>query len=168
MKADPADKPDARARHEARTAPLAPPIDDELLRNYLADALPPADLARVEKALRDSADLRARLEDVRNNREDFHLHTLGAIWHRGRLTCPTREQLGSLLLDALDPELASYFKFHLEVIECPYCRANLTDLESLAKAASARSPSRTHRQQRILRSIEQLLDEEAQGGRPGA
>ena len=35
------------------------PIDDETLRAYLADALPAEDLARVEKALRDSAELRA-------------------------------------------------------------------------------------------------------------
>ena len=108
----------------------AAPIDDAMLRNYLADTLPPEELARVEKALRDSAQLRARLEDVRNNREDVQLHTLGAIWHRSRLTCPSRQQLGSYLLDALDPELASYFKFHLEVVECPFCQANLADLEA--------------------------------------
>ena len=48
------DYQDPRAQH---TAP--PPIDDQMLRNYLADSLPPEDLARVEKALRDSADLRA-------------------------------------------------------------------------------------------------------------
>ena len=94
---------------------------------------PPEDLARVEKALRDSAELRARLEDVRNNREDVQLHTLGAIWHRCRLTCPSRQQLGSYLLDALDPELAAYFKFHLEVVECPFCQANLADLEAQAQ-----------------------------------
>src|SRR6516165_8613 len=100
----------------------AAPIDDAMLRNYLVDALPPEDLARVEKALRDSAQLRARLEDVRNNREDLQLHTLGAIWHRCRLTCPSRQQLGSYLLDALAPELAGYIKFHIDVVECVYCR----------------------------------------------
>lgn len=99
------DDQDPRAQHAA-----PPPIDDQMLRNYLADSLPPEDLARVEKALRDSADLRARLEDVRSNREDFQLHTLGSIWHRTRLTCPSRQQLGSYLLDALDPELAAYIK----------------------------------------------------------
>ena len=113
----------------SRRPSAAAPIDDAMLRNYLADALPAEDSARVEKALRDSAQLRARLEDVRNNREDVQLHTLGAIWHRARLTCPSRQQLGSYLLDALDPELAAYFKFHLEVVECPFCQANLADLE---------------------------------------
>src|SRR4051812_25463949 len=90
------------------TAAAATPIDDAMLRAYLADNLPAEDQARVEKALRDSASLRARLEDVRSNRADAGLHTLGAIWRRGRLTCPTRQQLGSYLLEALAPDLASY------------------------------------------------------------
>src|SRR5262245_45071610 len=71
------------------------PIDDAMLRDYLADVLAPEVSARVEKALRDSAELRARLEDVRHDRTDGQLHTLGAIWHRARLTCPSRQQLGS-------------------------------------------------------------------------
>jgi|SRR5262245_21118251 hypothetical protein len=148
-----------RVQHDATAAAA---IDDAMLRNYLTDNLPPEDLARVEKALRDSAQLRARLEEVRNNREDFHLHTLGAIWHRSRLTCPSRQQLGSYLLDALDPELASYFKFHLEVIECPFCQANLADLEAQSKASNAPQASKS-RQHRILKSSRHLLGEEGRG-----
>src|SRR3954471_15290324 len=110
--------------HDARTPPDSSAIDDETLRAYLADTLPPGAQARVEKGLRDSAELRARLEEVRENRSDAGLHTLGAIWRRARLTCPTRQQLGSALLDALDPELAAYIHFHLEVVECPFCQAN--------------------------------------------
>jgi hypothetical protein len=140
----------------------AAPIDDATLRNYLADNLPAEELARVEKALRDSAQLRARLEEVRNNREDVTLHTLGAIWHRSRLTCPSRQQLGSYLLDALDPELASYFKFHLEVIDCLFCQANLADLDAQSRAAAAAQASKT-RQHRILKSSRHLLGEEGRG-----
>jgi hypothetical protein len=135
-------------------------IDDETLRSYLADSLPPGELARVEKALRDSSELRARLEDVRQNRGDPNLHTLGAIWRRGRLTCPTRQQLGSFLLDALDPELGAYLKFHLEVVECPFCQANLADLQ--AKASQPASAVK-NRHNRILRSSQHLLGDE---GRP--
>jgi len=149
--------------HRSQDQHAAPaPIDDAMLRNYLADNLPPSDLARVEKALRDSAQLRAQLEEVRNNREDVQLHSLGAIWHRGRLTCASRQQLGSYLLDALDPELASYLKFHLEVVECPFCQANLADLEAQAKSATA--PHAKTRQHRILKSIQQLLSEDGRGG----
>ena len=105
------------------------PIDQDTLRDYLADALPAEDLARVEKALRESSELRDRLESVRQGREEGGLHSLGAIWRRSRLTCPSRQQLGSLLLDALDPDLAAYLRFHIEVVECPYCQANLADLQ---------------------------------------
>lgn len=132
-------------------------IDEETLRAYLADSLPPEHLARVEKALRESSELRARLEDVRQNRGDAGLHTLGAIWRRGRLTCPSRQQLGSYLLDALDPELASYLKFHLEVIECPFCQANLADLKA---KTSQPSNATKHRHIRILRSSQHLLGDE--------
>ncbi|WP_337173734.1 hypothetical protein [Paludisphaera sp.] len=140
-----------------RDEPTAIDIDEATLRDYLADRLAPGESARVEKALRDSASLRARLEDVRDDREDLQLHSLGAIWIRARLTCPTRQQLGSLLLDALDPDLADYFRFHLEVVECPFCRANLADLEAQGAAADA---SRGRRQ-RILKSSAHLLGDEA-------
>ena len=43
-------------------------IDDEILRAYLAETLTGNESARVEKALRESAELRARLELVRANR----------------------------------------------------------------------------------------------------
>src|ERR1700761_6772822 len=112
-------------------------IDDETLRSYLADSLAAGEMARVEKALRDSSELRARLEDVRQNRGDPNLHTLGAIWKRGRLTCPDRQQLGSFLLDALDPELGVYLTFHLDVIECPFCQANLADLKAKSSQPAA-------------------------------
>ena len=135
-------------------------IDDALLRAYLADALPPGDSARVEKALRESSELRARLEDVRQNRGDPNLHTLGAIWRRGRLTCPTRQQLGSFLLDVLDAGLASYIKFHIEVVECPFCQANLADLRAKTAQPTAATKSRHNR---ILRSSQHLLGDEGRG-----
>ena len=142
--------------HEAQ----APSIDVEMLRAYLLDELPPGTLARVEKALRDSAELRAQLEDVRQNRTEVGLHSLGAIWRRTRLTCPSRQQLGSLLLDALDPDLAAYLRFHIEVVECPFCQANLADLKGKAEPASNLSKTRQHR---ILQSSKHLLGDEGRG-----
>ncbi len=141
-----------------------PTINVEILREYLGDALPPEEMARVEKALRDSAELRARLEEARENRGDQGLHTLGAIWRRGRLSCPTRQQLGSYLLDALDPDLASYLKFHLEVVACPYCQANVDDLRSKGTQA----PAIQSRHNRIVQSSQHLLggeEETRRGGR---
>ena len=132
-------------------------IDDDTLRSYLADSLPAGELARVEKALRESSDLRARLEDVRQNRADTNLHTLGAIWRRGRLTCPSRQQLGSYLLEALDPDFADYLKFHLDVVECPFCQANLADLQAKASQPTAVIKGRHNR---ILKSSRHLLGDE--------
>jgi hypothetical protein len=135
----------------------APVIDENTLRAYLADTLSAEDQARVEKALRESAELRAQLEDVRQNRGVAGLHSLGAIWRRARLTCPTRQQLGSALLDALDPALAAYISFHLDVIECPFCQANLADL----KAKTAQPTTATQqRRNRILKSSQHLLGDD--------
>ena len=135
-------------------------IDAETLKAYLLDELPAGTLARVEKALRDSAELRAQLEDVRQNRSEAGLHSLGAIWRRSRLTCPSRQQLGSLLLDALDPELAAYLNFHIDVVQCPYCQANLADLKGKAEPTSTLSKTRQHR---ILQSSKHLLGDDGRG-----
>lgn len=132
-------------------------IDVETLRAYLAETLPPETMARVEKALRESSDLRAQLEDVRQNRGDAGLHTLGAMWKRGRLTCPNRQQLGSYLLEALDPAYAEYITFHIEVVGCLYCQANLADLRGKSDHAA---PTANSRQKRIYHSSRHLLSNE--------
>jgi hypothetical protein len=129
-------------------------FDDETLRQFLAETLPSTEMARVEKALRDSAELRERLERARHERPDSAIHSLGAIWRRSRLTCQTREQLGSFLLDVLDTELSEYIKFHLEVICCPYCTANLADLQAKSQPTSSFSDDR---RRRIFHSSRGLL-----------
>jgi hypothetical protein len=106
------------------------PITREVLRDYLNDALPDNELANVERALRDSAELRDLLREVLEQ-QDRGEHTAGAIWRRERVSCPTRDQLGGYLLGAGDPELLEYIRFHLEEIGCPYCQANLDDLKKL-------------------------------------
>jgi len=104
------------------------PLRQSDLEAYLDEALPPEEMARIERALRKDPALRRQLAAI-NARRDAGVHSLGEIWRRHRLSCPPREQLGSFLLDALPDELADYITFHLEVIGCRYCRANLTDLE---------------------------------------
>lgn len=107
-----------------------PSITREVLRDYLNDALPDTELVRVEKALRESAGLRTTLAEVLDQ-EDRGEHTAGAIWRRERVSCPTRDQLGGFLLGAGDQDLLDYVRFHLDVIGCPYCQANLDDLRKL-------------------------------------
>src|SRR4029079_7369657 len=107
-----------------------PSITREVLRDYLNDALPDTELVRVEKARRDSSELRAILAEVLDQ-EDRGEHTAGAIWRRERVSCPTRDHLGGFLLGADDPEWLEYIRFRLDVIGCPYCQANLDDLRKL-------------------------------------
>lgn len=99
------------------------------LEAYLDEALPAEQMARIEQALRSDQDLRARLAEL-VARRDVGVHSLGAVWRRQRLSCPSREQLGSYLLRAMDPAESDYVRFHLQGIGCRYCQANLADLEA--------------------------------------
>jgi RNA polymerase sigma factor (sigma-70 family) len=56
--------------------------------------------------------------------------TVARVWRDGRLTCLKRSTLGAYLLGVLDEPWRSYTQFHLDVIGCPLCVANLADLES--------------------------------------
>ncbi|MFO0850440.1 MAG: hypothetical protein U0871_18045 [Gemmataceae bacterium] len=74
-----------------------PEITRETLRDYLADALPDAETAAVEQALRTQPAVQSLFNQVRQE-ADRGEHSVGAVWRRERLSCPTREQLGGYLL----------------------------------------------------------------------
>jgi len=99
------------------------------LEAYLDEALPVEAMARIETALRDDRKLAEQLVAI-NGRRDAGLHSLGEIWRRHRLSCPSREQLGSYLLSVLETDVAGHIRFHLEVSGCRTCRANLDDLKT--------------------------------------
>ena len=99
------------------------------LEAYLDESLPLARMAAVEECLRREPRLLEQLTAI-NGRRDAGVHSLGEIWRRNRLSCPTRQQLGSLLLGILADEQVGYIRFHLDIIGCRYCQANLVDLES--------------------------------------
>lgn len=105
-----------------------PNFSEHELLGYLDEALPVEQMADLEDALRHSEELRRRLASV-SRRRDEGLHSVGEIWRQGRLSCPTRHQLGGFLLGTLDPQLAEYFDFHIRTIGCRVCAANLYDLE---------------------------------------
>jgi len=107
--------------------------DSELLA-FLDEGLPVERMAAVENVLRQSAELRTRIAALRQQREVAG-HSVGEIWRRGRLSCPTRHQLGSYLLDALPAQLTEYVTFHLETVGCRYCAANLDDLRQSSQQA---------------------------------
>lgn len=121
--------------------------DAELLA-FLDEGLAVDRMAAIENELRQSADLRTRTAALRQQRDSAG-HSVGEIWRRERLSCPTRHQLGSFLLDALPADLTQYIQFHLQTIGCRYCAANLDDLRQSAQ----REPTETaHRRQRFFES----------------
>lgn len=119
-------------------------ITRELLYGYLEDCLSDAETAKVEQALRESESLQRMLRAIMQER-DRGEHSIGAIWSRERLSCPSREQLGSYLLKALDPALQDYIDFHLHTIACAFCLANLADLQTLHKEPAPKAKERRRR-----------------------
>lgn len=55
--------------------------------------------------------------------------TVAKVWQDRRLTCLKRSTLGAYALGVLDDPWLSYTQFHLDVVGCPLCLANLQDLE---------------------------------------
>ncbi|MBI4718284.1 MAG: sigma-70 family RNA polymerase sigma factor [Planctomycetes bacterium] len=56
--------------------------------------------------------------------------TVAKVWREHRLTCLKRSTLGAFLVDVLEDPWRSYTQFHLDVVACPMCVANLADLQA--------------------------------------
>jgi RNA polymerase sigma factor (sigma-70 family) len=54
---------------------------------------------------------------------------LTELWEIERLTCPKRTTLGGYLLNTLDAPWSAYVRFHLTTVACPFCTANVDDLQ---------------------------------------
>jgi len=109
-------------------------ISDPVLLAYLDESLANEKMVEVELAIRNEPQLRQRLSQLIAQR-DVGVHSIGDIWRRHRLSCPSREALGSFLLGAMLDQNAQYIQFHIETLGCRYCQANLEDLKAKAKAA---------------------------------
>lgn len=119
-------------------------INRELLEIYLDDALSEEETAQVEQALRASEPLRRLLRALMQER-DRGEHSIGAVWRRDRLSCPSREQLGNYVLQVCDSALQDYIEFHLHVVACPFCLANLADLQTLQQEPAPKVQDRRRR-----------------------
>ncbi|HWE96202.1 MAG TPA: sigma-70 family RNA polymerase sigma factor [Tepidisphaeraceae bacterium] len=71
---------------------------------------------------------------------------LTEVWADLRPGCPKRSTIGGYLLGTLDPPWQPYVEFHVRQLDCPFCQANLKDLEE----QTARDAAPLHR--RILQS----------------
>lgn len=111
------------------------PFTDQELLAYLDESLSVARMTEVEAALRGSNPLRVQLARLSQQRNEG-VHTLGEIWRRNRLSCPSRSQLGGYLLETLPDDYQNYIDFHLNQTGCRFCAANIEDLKaSLSKAS---------------------------------
>ena len=64
--------------------------------------------------------------------------TVAEIWRDEGISCLKRTTLGRFLLGALDEDWNSYIDFHVQVVGCDRCQANLDDLKQEEAEAPAR------------------------------
>jgi hypothetical protein len=128
---------------------MAAKFSNSDLEAFLDESLPVERMAAIEEALRHSETLQKQLAAV-NGRRDAGVHSLGEIWRRHRLSCPSREQLGSYLLGVLSRDGADYVKFHVETVQCRVCAANIADL--LAQQSASEADATTKRRHRYFQS----------------
>jgi hypothetical protein len=115
----------------------ANPIPDLELLAFLDELLPGPRAVEIETQLRTSAALQQRAAQLLRRRDQGG-HTLGEIWRRQRLTCPTRGELSDYLMGVAESGFASYIEFHIHEIGCAPCEANLADLRKADAAPSDR------------------------------
>ena len=115
---------------------------DQQLRSFLDKGLAPELMSQIEVQLRTDRELCSRVIGLAGER-DAGIHSLGDIWRKHRLSCPTRQQLGGYLLGALDQEWMEYIRFHIEQIECRVCMANALDLATEQQIQADSEAART-------------------------
>ncbi|WDI44925.1 hypothetical protein [Bremerella sp. P1] len=134
------------------------------LEAYLNEELAVEEASLVEEQIRDQPELKERLLEILSRR-DAGVHSLGEIWRRHRITCPTRPQLQQYLLGVVaSEEEANYVTFHLEQIGCRICAANLADLIKASEEADQKADQEhqsTRRRKYFQSSVGRLRKEDS-------
>lgn len=133
---------------------------DRELTAWLDELLPAARMVEFETQLRTDTGLQARVAQVIRLRDQGG-NSIGEIWQRARLSCPTRTEMGGYLLGTLESSAASYVEFHLNTVGCRVCQANLHDLEE----QSTQSDQVPGRRRRFFESSAGLLKSDDESGR---
>lgn len=129
------------------------------LIGYLEEALDVEDMARVEERLRTSSEWTEALRELTGD-IDSGEHSVATIWRRHRLTCPSRERLGAYSMGGLPHDEEDYVKFHLEVIKCRWCKANVCDLQTNGQGDQQQDPEVMKRRRRLFASsVGRLADD---------
>ena len=107
------------------------PDDDftnEELLAYIDERLPAGRATQLERQLRLSTPLLPRVVQLMQAVEHGEV-TLGAMWRRGRWSCPPRAVWAGYLTGRLGDGLSQYLRFHLETAGCRLCEASVRDLD---------------------------------------
>ena len=83
------------------------------------------DLARERDP---SGTLLALLADSAQTGEARLDFSVAETWREERVSCPARHWLARKAVGSLEPEPGAFVDFHIEEMDCPWCRANLEDL----------------------------------------
>ena len=124
---------------------------DREIENWLDEMLSAERMSQFEVDLRDSSQLQSRVAQTIRNRDQGG-NSVGEIWLRSGLSCPSRSQLGGFLLSTLSGDQAEYIEFHLQTVGCRVCQANLSDLEEQSAQSDA-----TPRRRKFFESSAGLL-----------
>lgn len=133
---------------------------DRELAGWLDELLPAARMAEFEMQLRTDKSLQTRVAHVIRHRDQGG-NSLGEIWQRGRLSCPSRTELGGYVLGTLNAFAAEYIDFHVRTVGCRVCQANLHDLEE----QSTNAEQLPGRRRRFFESSAGLLRPDQDAGR---
>lgn len=108
--------------------PLAIPFTDAELTAYVEEGLRLDRSVELERELRNSATLRARLHTILSEQESG-CPSVTEFWRRRRIACPERSTWQAYDQGQIRGEFREYLRFHLEEVGCRYCAANLADLQ---------------------------------------
>ena len=129
---------------------------DRELAAWLDEMLPVERMTEFEQQLRSDESLQSRLSQLIHHRDQGG-HSVGEIWQRAGLSCPSRSELSGYLLETMQNDRADYIEFHLKTIGCRVCQANLKDLEEYA----SQSETAPGRRRRFFESSAGLLQDSA-------
>jgi RNA polymerase sigma factor (sigma-70 family) len=71
-----------------------------------------------------------RGQDARDTEQPIPDCLLTDLWEYYRFSCPKRNTIGAYMLGTLEPDWHKYVEFHIKVLGCRFCQANLDDLQS--------------------------------------
>ena len=105
-----------------------PDFTDEELVAYADERLSAKRCVEVEQSLRVDTSLSKRLGELLSQRDDGDF-SVGEIWRKGGLSCPSRSVWAAFVDGRLGDGLTRYLQFHVDTIGCRVCEANLADLK---------------------------------------